>query len=861
MRRKVKKNQHQHVALDFKICPAKTYQNSIGAHLLGRTVFNHCQIVGHLAQAILQRLPEAIRSQLFPEGVALLAACHDIGKVSPTFFIKLHKHVKPDWHASYPDLKQYAALNEAQWGGHAGVSALTLKALACDTTAQKVVGQHHGFQPPVELHEATGDMFGGVPWQEQRTRLYQALQTEFKSHIPSELSSAQVLAISGLTSVADWIGSSSIFHDPKYNWEPLIERSLANAGFKPFVLKPKLTFTDVFGFAPRSAQATFIEATNRAGVYILEAPMGLGKTEAALYAAYQMLERQEATGIYFALPTQLTSNKIFDRFNDFLTRILDETCPHKQALLLHGQAWLQETEMGEEGAMGRSWFKASKRGLLAPFAVGTIDQALMSVLNVRHGFVRAFGLTGKVVILDEVHSYDTYTGVLLDKLVALLRSLHCTVVILSATLNQERRTQLLNESVTSQAYPLVTALPNQGAYQEISIDPLPTTTVHVHLQTDHAEALEEALQRAEAGQQVLWIENTVQAAQTRYFDAAARCQELNIACGLLHSRYTPADREQLESKWVDALGKTGWVQRQQQGRLLIGTQVLEQSLDIDADFLVSMFAPTDMLLQRIGRLWRHTDTPRPPSAHCETWLLVPEPASTFGSSGYVYSDYVLHRSLEVWQQQQAERPYLQLPDDIRPLIDATYAEREESGLLANLKYVLHEGHGRRKGIRQLRQLALSASAMSTPAQSDQNAQTRYSEEDSAAILLLRSIQTHSHKHLTQITLLSGETLTIPWQKQELTQQQWLHISRQLMRNMVPCRESKLPQRPQRDRCLQLGLGHALYLGCAQFHDTVPFAMAIQTIDGELQGFETDLSDRYHYVYQANVGLQIEKIEG
>ncbi len=171
--------------------------------------------------------------------------------------------------------------------------------------------------------------------------------------------------------------------------------------------------------------------------------MGLGKTEAALYAAYQLLSNGQASGIYFALPTQLTSNKIYDRFNLFLEQILADNCEHR-SLLLHANAWLLDTEMGEEGRPGGALVLiSSKRGLLAPFAVGTIDQALMAAMNVKHGFVRAFGLAGKVVILDEVHTYDAYTGTIIDALIQLLTQLDCTVIVLSATLNQERRKELL----------------------------------------------------------------------------------------------------------------------------------------------------------------------------------------------------------------------------------------------------------------------------------------------------------------------------------------------------------------------------------------------------------------------------------
>ena len=169
--------------------------------------------------------------------------------------------------------------------------------------------------------------------------------------------------------------------------------------------------------------------------------MGIGKTEAALYAAYQALTQGSATGIYFALPTQLTSDKIYDRMNSFLAKVLAEDCKFR-SLLLHSSAWLRDTELGEEGMPGNGWFSSRKRGLLAPFAVGTIDQALMGVMNVKHGFVRTFGLAGKVVILDEVHSYDSYTGTIIDKLVQTLRELDCTVIILSATLTAERRVRL-----------------------------------------------------------------------------------------------------------------------------------------------------------------------------------------------------------------------------------------------------------------------------------------------------------------------------------------------------------------------------------------------------------------------------------
>ncbi len=315
-----------------------------------------------------------------------------------------------------------------------------------------------------------------------------------------------------MTTVADWIGSSARFDDPNQDWQPLIGLALDDAGFVSPKLQPDLSFSQIFGFQPRNIQQTLIENSKQAGVYVLEAPMGIGKTEAALYAAYKVMASEQATGIYFALPTQLTSNKIHERMNAFLDSILVVDSPHREALLVHGNAWLQRT-LAVEGNPDGSWFQGGKRGVLAPFAVGTIDQALMAVMNVKHGFVRTFGLAGKVIILDEVHSYDAYTGTLLDELVRELRKLHCTVIILTAILTTEKREKLTAQTVTAQDYPLISVSPNDAGLQELAVESPENHNVSIHCCDEQNEALDEALKRAEQGEQVLWIENTVADAQ------------------------------------------------------------------------------------------------------------------------------------------------------------------------------------------------------------------------------------------------------------------------------------------------------------------------------------------------------------
>lgn len=836
-------------------CPAKTYVPPDGVIRLGRTVFDHCHIVGTIAKALIQRISCEEVKRLFPDGSGFTAASHDIGKVSPTFYNKIMRacHL-PQINGANPDL-------EKSWGGHAGVSQLTARHLGAPEYVPEILGQHHGFSPHVAGLRATDENFGSAGWQAEREKLLKALGNALGEPWPEVTSVAQARLLAGLTSVADWIGSGQFFEDPQEPWQERIQQAVDDAGFIPPTYVTGLGFRDVFGFEPRDAQTRLIEQASTPGVYVLEAPMGLGKTEAALYAAYQMLDTGQASGIYFALPTQLTSNKIYERFEQFLEQILADDCQHR-SLLLHANAWLLDTEMGEEGRPGGAWFNQSKRGLLAPFAVGTIDQALMAAMNVKHGFVRAFGLAGKVVILDEVHTYDAYTSTLLDALIKLLRELQCTVIILSATLNQKRRQQLLARPTTATDYPLITASPNRSeTVQEVSVPAGDGRQVQVSLHADECQALEQVLLRAEQGQQVLWIENTVKEAQKCYLDIAARAAELGIACGLLHSRFTVDDRQIIEEKWVNLYGKAGWDQRPTQGRILVGTQVLEQSLDIDADFMVSRFAPTDMLLQRLGRLWRHEKTPRCNTAQPEVWLLAPEldaaieaPQKFFGPSAFVYSPYVLCRSLEVWQNLACIR----LPEDIREVIERTYDDRPEQGMMERWRHELDYGNRHNKGRKALQQLArvgLSEGGKTLP---ESKAQTRYSETDSYEVLMLREI--YQQNSIATLILMNDEKIELPLQRNKLSKKAWRQLTATLMRQIVKVPPGDKPKTVATDTLKRYGLHHCFFLGREDWPDDESvLRVALVDETDNLRGIgNTAIHDKYKLEYRDDLGYRVIK---
>lgn len=753
-------------ALPLSQCYAKTARGKLGEPVLGKSVHDHCLTVGRVADEIARSFPASIREKWFPAGVGLVAACHDVGKVTPTFQRKIYDAVQALPFGMPKALEGIEPSIERGWG-HAGVSELAAKAWDIGELIPEILGCHHGRRPHILLMRADGEVVGGKAWQARRTELAEALRGELRESWPHIDDRLGAKVVAGLTSVADWIGSGPAFEqDSGPADEEKAGLAARAAGYGRLAVIPGLSFRDIFGFSPNSTQAEIFKHIKGPGVYVLEAPMGIGKTEAALYAAYRMLSSSQATGLYFALPTQTTSDSIWARVNRFLEKILPSDSLSK-ALLVYGNAWLKQTAMGGEGGAGRSWFSYGKRGILAPFGVGTVDQALMSVMNVKYGFVRTFGLLGKVVILDEVHSYDIYTGTILDELIRTLAQLGCTVIVLSATLTQERRQDLLGKKTASSAYPLFTAAAGKSAVAEARLPAPKEKTVSIETSASNEEAMHEAIRHAQSGEQVLWIENTVGESQEIFRCLADRLGEgQSVEIGLIHSRFTKADRAGREAYWVGMLGKAGGQERGKKGRILVGTQVLEQSLDIDADLLVTRICPVDMLLQRLGRLWRHSGTARPAGASCKVWVLTPalnkalnDSDNAFGPTASVYAPYVLCRTLESW----SGRTSVVLPTDIRPLLEATYADRAESGRLAELKASMENGDSaggrRRLGSDALRQLALSGLSTLAPESDDENPPTRYSEQPSSDVLILRSIVRDGED--TRVRLWNGTELILP----------------------------------------------------------------------------------------------------
>jgi CRISPR-associated endonuclease/helicase Cas3 len=410
----------------------------------------------------------------------------------------------------------------------------------------------------------------------------------------------------------------------------------------------------------------------RPGLVIIEAPMGEGKTEAAVYLADCWAARLGQRGCYFALPTQATSNQMFSRVREFLACRYPES--QINLMLLHGHASLsaefgalkenykrlvafegigtdeKNTSTESSGnVLAAEWFTHRKRGLLAPFGVGTIDQILLSVLQTKHAFVRLFGLSHKTVIVDEVHAYDAYMITLLERLLEWLGALRCSVVLLSATLPKERTAALMAsyakgariESGTWEAlldgkpYPRVTWLSN-GTRGARTVETSPRSAKNLLIEwvdgglpASEGEPFELGKRLKEAlngGGCAAVVCSTVDRAQRVYqalkpyfpvIDAGDGNPELD----LLHARYLFKDREAREKRALLRFGKPdGMVDCGEDGlkpvvrphrAVLVSTQIIEQSLDLDFDIMVTDMAPIDLLIQRGGRIHRHMRETRP----------------------------------------------------------------------------------------------------------------------------------------------------------------------------------------------------------------------------------------------------------
>jgi len=658
-----------------------------------------------------------------PDTLALVSALcglHDLGKASPVFQARWEegrRRLEAQGFSFPPE----RFLHGPHHGPHHGVfSQLFLEEFFCARGWAESISRglalalasHHGLPPdPGGLNKIRQSprRKGSGLWEKARRRLCETVfrVLEAEGVRPRNLFPEGAALLMGLTSVADWVASNEDFFPPGRSVKDpeeflevssrLAREALERLGWSVRLpLEALPSFRQVFPFAPNPLQGTvagMLQGLREPLFLLVEAPMGGGKTEAALYAHLALSLKAGERGLYLALPTQATGNAMFGRLRRFLEGFTLEAPVELQ--LQHGTAvlhpeYLELRAVGEEegeGVRASEWFSPRKRAMLAPYGVGTVDQALLSVLRVRHHFVRLFGLARRTVVLDEVHAYDAYTSGLIETLVRWLRLLGSSLIVMTATLSPAQRRSLLKaagaeESLTQEvSYPRITVV-SRGKVESQSVPWPEEKRIEIRKAPLSPEEIAVLVRELSArGGVVGAVVNTVERAQALYlalgkgevlrdkrgFILGKRLPE-GLEVYLFHARFPSEEREARERAVLARFGKEG--QRPERA-VLVATQVVEQSLDLDFDVLVTDLAPVDLVFQRAGRLHRHP-RPRPPD-HERPRLFVSglsDPPPDLSSPGWdrIYYPYLL---LATWWHLR-NRTELLLPRDLEPLVSLVY---------------------------------------------------------------------------------------------------------------------------------------------------------------------------------------------
>ncbi|MBW4717328.1 CRISPR-associated helicase Cas3' [Saccharothrix obliqua] len=643
--------------------------------------------------------------------VALLAGLHDIGKAMPCF---QEQKLRPGAHG---------------YLHHAEAAYLILPTLLDSEVAKEAkpdlvacrIGQllagHHGVFPSPKAWQVErpleDDRLGGEEWHRVRVELVAAIRGVLGGpRLPESLSVEAATVLTGLVVVADWVVSDVKDFIPhqqanapedleeryRYTLE-VVRRRVVEVGLRAPTFVESLTTEQVWGFAPnalqRSLQEEWLPGLSESGLLIVSTSTGSGKSEAALLAAHGLGRVTGRSGVYFGLPTMATADAMRARVAEFVAGCTVGGVP---VTLAHSMA--RFSERYEQDADVTAWLRDPNTTLLAGLCVGTIDQALLAGLRVRHNALRVHALANKTLIIDEVHSYDAYMLELLASLLNWCGRLGTPVVLLSATLPKRISDRLVSAYLggagidrsggPEAAYPGWVFVGRSGSVLSPSVEsaaamaveksPVPVVEVRRHARSAESRfgVITEyaGLVRAGGGSLAVLC-NTVASAQQTFARLRAWLADAEVDLVLLHSRFPLYQRQEITEELQGRLGKGG---RRDRPVIVVATQVIEQSLDLDFDLMVSDLAPIALLIQRLGRCWRHDllvdGRPARPSWCVVPRLVVLDPVDLESSEpcppewGEVYPEFELAATHLVLA---GRRPELRVPHDVDALVQEVHS--------------------------------------------------------------------------------------------------------------------------------------------------------------------------------------------
>lgn len=637
--------------------------------------------------------------------VAYLSALHDIGKATPQFQMQSEEQLHQLRGTPIQDILPGNMLPPVR---HEYLSAQIAKRIWKNRETSRqirdayscILTLHH--QKPDESDRRRTKVHD--EWQRIQGELETDIRTEFSytGELPDsgDLDPVCIL-LTGILILCDWVASSGPFDALPTMVDDYGEKSsaIARTAMKRYGLVEDHRVRAISGFhdmwpqiqSPRDIQEKCESLIARAPLTIIEAPMGEGKTEAALYAAIRAAQSRGKRGLYVALPTQATSNQMYRRFDNML-----EETGGGNARLLHGTAFLMKGEkeiQSEDAIEAEKWLGTARMGLLDENGVGTVDQAMGSVLLARFSVLRLLGLANKALVIDELHAYDAYMSEIIELLLRWCHSLSIPVILLSATLQNSQRIRYLScfmnradVSVLSGSYPLITQVTENGEIIQTEAKASMQTTYCFETarfgEDEEAIALF-AAEKVEKGGCYCIMANTVRRAQA-IFRQLQTVAEPDTELFLFHARFPMGTRESIEKNCIDRFGKEAGPNRPAKA-ILVATQVVEQSLDIDFDGMLSELAPIDLLLQRAGRVHRHRSRKRPESFNSPVIHVVLPANDTsadlderFGLSGYVYAPFLMYNTEKLLDNGMV----IKVPDDVRSVIAQVYEQVTEENLKA-----------------------------------------------------------------------------------------------------------------------------------------------------------------------------------
>ena len=536
--------------------------------------------------------------------------------------------------------------------------------------------------------------------------------------------------LSGLITLADWVGSDSLsfafgpIDRPLDDyWNQALERAgeaLKRKGLQPRSPKSRpsyASFAPQAAARPRPMQKLAKEAPLKDGaqLFILEDTTGAGKTEAAIMLAARMMAAGKGEGLYFALPTMATANAMYGRLAGTYQKLFETSAADDPSLVLaHGRSNLSEafrtivnstgmangSEDETASAFCTQWIADNrKKAFYADVGAGTIDQAFLSILPKKHLTLRQYGLAGRILIIDEAHCFDAYMGEELSALLELHAQNGGSAIVLSATLSLEQRRNMteafakglglrdpedLSDQLCSEAYPLLTSATIGGVQErESGFDSALRRSVTVERLPDRTTAKTRALSAAKEGAAVLVICNAVDEAIAVYESLVVQVDHSDHI-HLFHARFAQSDRQAIEEDVLHRFAHDAKA-TDRAGHILVATQVVEQSLDLDFDLIISDLAPVDLIIQRAGRMWRHLDE-RPPESRPidspQVLVVSPDPdrvedakwlEPVLGKAAFVYQ----HAGV-MWRSAKAlfNAGRIDTPESFRPLIEYVYANED-----------------------------------------------------------------------------------------------------------------------------------------------------------------------------------------